>query len=360
MTHTHTLSLSLSLSLSLLISIPAFASEDDFPLGPGGEGEVSIGEWIPIGQPGEDPTGSCGEWSWDSGRPKLMTQDPPALPSPFSFPIGGRGSWGIGFEQSGADAKRALVARCALRGPVVFSLLLGGATFRVPSISAGAERSGFLRWRAQNPAAPNAPVEPQRVRLVSTGKVETSAHLDHGLVFAGEVTRMAGGTVGAELDTRGSGLGTRISARMAASKTFAKLSEWAFHSSQPQASSLGFGLTLGVENGGSAEVGWQMGGTQAGISMSEFMRCIEWDCVQVTPTAVQSRPGEREWFFEQIAFVWVGAELVRGQEVKVQSKVVFEDFQFERQQCPCLDGVTGGGLGQHSGSGGGGSSGGGG
>jgi len=232
--------------------------------------------------------------------------------------------------------------------------VIGGASFRVPAFSVGGERSRFLRWRAQDPAQPNAQPEPQRVRLVSTGQVETTAYLDHGVVFAGEVTRMAGGTISAELDTRGSYLGSRIAAKMAASKTFAKLNQWAYHTSQPQSSSLGFGVTLGTENGGSAQVGWTLGGTAAKISMTESMRCIEWDCVQVTPTAVESRPGEREWFFEQVAFVWAGAELVRGQEVKVESKVIFKDFHFERQNCPCLDGVTGGGLGQHSGSAGGG------
>jgi hypothetical protein len=115
------LSLSLSLSLSLMITPSALGSDDDTPLGPGGESGGSPGEWIPIGQPGENDEGSCGEWSWHPNRPGLVSTDRPTAPSPFPFgtiPRTGKATWAVGFEQTGPDAQRALQARCSLKARV--------------------------------------------------------------------------------------------------------------------------------------------------------------------------------------------------------------------------------------------------
>ena len=167
-----------------MLAPSALGSDDDTPLGPGGEPGGSPGEWIPIGQPGENDEGSCGEWSWHPNRPGLVSTDRPTAPSPFSFgtiPRTGKAAWAVGFEQSGPNAQRALQARCSLKAD------LSSATGEV-DLSTYSERNGFLRWRTENPGT--APL-PQRVRIVSRGTVEGNIMLDFGLVIAGETSSIA-------------------------------------------------------------------------------------------------------------------------------------------------------------------------
>lgn len=343
---------SILFSLSLMIAPSALGSDDDTPLGPGGEPGGSPGEWIPIGQPGENDEGSCGEWSWHPNRPGLVSTDRPTAPSPFSFGTllqRGQATWAVGFEQTGPNAQRALQARCSLKADA-FS-----ATGEV-DLSTYAERNGFLRWRTENPGT--APL-PQRVRIVSRGTVAGNIMLDFGLVLAGETSRIASGGLHAWIDTRGSWIGSRIANKIAQSRTSAEVSPYGVHASSPQQTGLGVGITVGTENGGSAQVQWTAGGTIATITLDERMECVEWDCIVVEPSNLPGHEGQMEWFFEQHAFVFAGAKLLRGYEAAVKARVTMGDFYFERQECPCLDPVTGGGP-QQMGASGGGSSGGGG
>jgi hypothetical protein len=281
-----------------------------------------------------------------------VSTERPTAPSPFSFgafPSNGTATWAIGFEQIGPGAQRALQARCNLKANFF------GATGDI-DLSTYAERSGFLRWRTDTPGT--TPL-PQRVRIVSRGKVEGEIRLDYGLVVVGETSRLASGGLHAKIDTRGSWIGQRIADRIAQSPTSAKVDPYGVHASLPQQTGLGLGITVGTENGGSAQVQWTAGGTVATITLREHMDCVEWDCIVVEPSSLPGYEDQREWFFEQHAFVFAGAKLLNGYEAAVRAKVTMGDFHFERQECPCLDPVTGGGLQQFGGSSGGSGAGGG-
>jgi hypothetical protein len=240
------------------------------------------------------------------------------------FPSGshGTGSFEVGLTQPECNA---LAARANLYDACFADFcLFRGETGPLEPQEGGAERTGFLRW-----TGPMTGIRTTRLRLTSTARVTGFIELDYGVVIAGEMTRIASGGMSARIKTSGDYIGPRTSAAMAASLTLASVSPSASHASQPQQSGLGFGVTVGADNGGNVEVAWELGGSRVWIRPVESMRCVEWECV--TPP---ENVAFVEWYFDQVAHVMVDAGLSYGKKSIVRAQVSFGDFKFERQSCP--------------------------
>ncbi len=319
----------------------AFARlDDDPPLGPSGP---SISPWNPVNE-NWGPGGACGFYWFDDNGVTLETRFVPRT----LVPRGLAGPAKQNFYELGLrpPAMKTLEGRFDLVNFWLgFFCIPCGSAGPLDAVSGRAERIGQLYWLRDDDAGSMTTL-PTRLRMTSTGKVSGSIMLSYGFVFGGETWRSASGGLKAEMTTSGDAIGPRIAAMMANSRTLAQVNPNATHSSPPQSSGVGMGLTIGADNGGSASVAFQVGGNSAEIELNESLRCIAWDCVAPDPSVAF-----QWWYFTQEAEVLVDAALYMGQHSKVRAKAEFEEFKFEAMQCPSCVPLGGSpGLEQTSGS----------
>lgn len=304
-------------SLAAAIAPPPTTPEDS--------GGTSVSPWIPVNdQPAGSNGDGCGDWLWFPYRVSMTTPAVSATAVPFTPSMPGTGTRRLELSRDRMSLVGSYQLENLWAGPICVNC---GTTDDAPEATGAAERPGVLYWFPSiSPTAGVLPGQPTRLRIVSRAKLHGRIDLDYGLVLAGETSRLAIGGFQVSVRTVGDSIHPKIDAGVAQSWALAKVNPNAVHASSAQQSSLGLGVTIGADNGGSGEVSWTAGGSQAWIELNESMKCVEFACV--TPA------GASEWYFAQEADMLIDAALIYGRHARVDVACEFQDFRFETMGCP--------------------------
>lgn len=301
------------------------------PTAPGDSGGTSVSPWIPVNdQPAGSNGDGCGDWLWFPYRVSMTTPAVSATAVPFTPSMPGTGTRRLELSRD----RMSLVGSYQLENLWVGPMCVNcGTTDDAPTVTGSAERPGLLYWFPSiSPTGGALLGQPTRLRIVSRAMLKGRIDLDYGIVLAGETSRLAIGGFQVSVRTVGDPIHQKIDEAVAQSPALAKVNPNAVHASSAQQSSLGLGVTIGADNGGSGEVSWTAGGSQAWIELNESMKCVEFACV--TPA------GASEWYFAQEADMLIDAALIYGRHAKVDVTCEFQDFHFETMGCPSCTGLS--------------------